>query len=610
MNGATSGTDTKWEAATKVGNMFSTLYGDLVSVLANPNAGASGNKILLTHWHYASSAYQSTDVPGSALVNASTKPQLGTTIVPGGATPIGDALVAAHGKFSSSQWVRRVVIILTDGKHNLWETHDLPAVGETEFPHELLTGNKTDRITLHTVQYLMSGGGFNAELVTLQTASGGTYHDSSADTDPLSSDTLFDMYASVFSSMVPVDYDELLPFSTGAGAGGTHTVTVEPGVDRLVFLATTEASGADQLVLTDGASTAHGNTSTGFGNGFTWVIVDNPVGTSWTVTDHPGGALYVFVDLALRFECGAEPAQVGQPIKLWARVNHKRGPVSGADIRVGKRTPQESVGEVISAFIESGGLRRALQRNYFSAEFIAYLKSLAAGEQPQFEKLQDVPSLQAELLRAAEKERNLPLQFGGNSVALSEVSPGRYEVTVPAGEAENEYTRNFYLSAYGNHPDGGSFSRTRRFSVMLKPVPTAETSTATLTPSAPVSQKVTWKAVTIPRTATKKRVGPGLGNYLVYKYVDPQVRKQSPPLVTIDNLDGSYSTQVTVKEGEKPPAIALYTTEAKDGDKTGIVPVDPSKPCKEVSKVRVRLRKVLVLHDKDLLGKGELVFQS
>ncbi len=610
MNASTAGTDTKWQAAVKVGNMLSTLYAELLPQFSLPNGSVAAlNTILLTKWYY-NGATQFEHEPNDGTVTnpvpaaGSAMPQFAAASPgdAGGGTPIGDALLNADSQFTPSQWRRRTVVLLTDGKHNSG-TADLNAsdLSNTTFPHDPATAAKDARITLHNIQYLQSGGGpsFNAFLNQVQQDSLGTFHDTSPDTDPLASDLLFEKYLDVLSDMMPVDKMDVV---------GTTNIPAEPGLDRAVFIATNEDATAGALtVQRSGTNFPSANS----GNGFTWVIVDEPSG-DWTVTATPGGAdVFVLYDLSLRFECGAEPAMVGEPIKLWATLMNRGRPVSGADVRLGARIPDESRGDVITRFIRDGGLKKALARGQISPLLMQQMRAAAFGTPLDISAKVDVPDLQGELLKLAEAQRNLELQYKGSTGVFQEVSPGRYEYTVAAQESENEYSRNFYIRADGTLPSGDRFARDRQFSVSLLPEPSPENTQVAVSAGPSIQGQVTWTINVVPQTAAKKPLGPGLLPYLFFQYIDPDLRKKLAPLPVFDNLDGSYRTTIVTKEGDKPPALELRTTTHKPGQKTGSVPIDPDRLTPEFKKVRVILEKVQVLDDKDpLWGAGELVFHT
>ncbi len=94
---------------------------------------------------------------------------------------------------------------------------------------------------------------------------------------------------------------------------------------------------------------------------------------------------------------------------------------------------------------------------------------------------------------------------------------------------------------------------------------------------------------------------------MVYQYVDPNARKELPPIVTIDRLDGTYAAHIELDEKRTLPAIALHYLPA--GPKVAPLVVRDQHAAR---RVKVTLDKIQVLDDKDpcLMGKGELEFDA
>lgn len=588
----TAGSSTKWLAARGVANIVSRLFANVASPLGSV---ASTNKIRLTQWSYSGASTFSQMPADGSWEDGNNAPQLNAPNAASGGTPIGDALQEAGATFTSARWKRRVVLLLTDGKHNSGSLNLINADIDPVFPTKTNSGaTSNNRILLHTVQYAATGAGNFAPFLHdhLQDLSAlaplSLNLDSSADANPLGSDNLLDMMSEIAASVLAADKQKLT----------SNSVPVEADVQRVVFLAT------NSFTMTDAASTAH---ASGAASGAHWVVVDAPAKGIWTVTAAPAsGSIYAFFDHALIFRAGAYPARLGEPIKLWADLRFHTRPVSGASIRLGGRRPAESVGEVITQFVRSGGLRRAVARGYFSKEFLEYLKEWLVDEPGRLAKDQDLPSLQEELLKAAEIDRNLPLQFTGNAEVFAEVSPGHYELTVAANQQQTEYSRNFYIRADGTLSNGDSYGRNRRLTVILAPEPVAEHSPSSFAQVSSANSLTTWEASITPRTVAKTALGPGLGHFVFFQYVDPALQKALPPLRTVDGLDGSYSATLVVKEGEKPPAIALTTTTYKAGDKTGFIPI---KADRGFSTVKVVLKAIKILDDHDCLLKGDGEFR-
>jgi hypothetical protein len=204
----------------------------------------------------------------------------------------------------------------------------------------------------------------------------------------------------------------------------------------------------------------------------------------------------------------------------------------------------------------------------------------------------------------------MDFSFAGWGTPLNEVAAGRYEIDITATQTENAY--NFYFRADGFSPDGHHFARDHRLSAVLAPEPNQENSDAALVSTQPVGGKVRWTATVFPRTVLNKPVGPGLANsYLNFVYLDPADRKKLAPLVTLDHLDGSYSTTFVLAEHEKVPPFGLHGGPlAPEQPAKGAVVVKPRHG--KIRRVKVTLNRVQVLDDHDGIfsGRGELAFDA
>jgi hypothetical protein len=590
---------TKWDAAVSASDLFSKLYGELIQKLTVPgNAGAGGstlaqhNKLEFGHFTWTGA----TPVAAfTSFVSSDTTPAV-PSLSPGGGTPIGEALKESAAQFTADKWRRRHILLLTDGADNAG-TPRLNALSTTDLPP--LTSTDTS-VVVHVVSYALTGDTQVVTLSTFATDHGGQYHDAAADN--LNADALRTMFLSILADVLPVN--RASPLIVPAA-------TVEEGVERAAFVATRafagtlafSTGGTGGTSVTDNAQA--GSSST---NDISWTAVDNPSPGTWTATAMPSGAdVHVLYDLALRMRCGVEPQGLGRPIKVWTELRYHGEPLSGIDVRVGTRAPAEALGDLLTTFVQRGGLGKALQRGLISRDLFApSIDKPRADAQGNV----DVRALQRLLLDAAEEARNLRFLFTGGAVELREVSPGRYEGTVTETHNENAY--NFYFRADGLTPEGNPFTRDHRLSAVLAPAPSQETSDTTLV-SAPLGGgKVLWTATVFPRTVLNKPVGPGLANtYLSFGYTNPADRTKYPPLVTRDQLDGSYSTALELAENEKVPPFGLYAGPLAPGATvTGGVVVKPRSG--KIRKVRVVLDRIKILNDHDgiFTGKGELAFDA
>lgn len=602
MAAVVTGTTTKWDAAVSAADLFSRLYGDLLQKLTVPSgaAGGSGTTTLaqrntteLSRFSWDGTAVQ----PAlGTLVASDTIPTVGT-FSPGGGTPIGEALARAVTHFPSSKWRRRHILLLTDGMSNAG-TPSLGSISSTELP--TTTDSATQGVILHVVSYAVTGDTPVVTLSTFAANHGGQFHDAAADN--LDPDALKAMFLSILADTLPVNR---------ASAGSPRDVPVEEGIERAIFAAT-RSSGTTLHLTTGSGPGATVTDDTQFGSssadGFCWTAVDGPAAGTWSAggTAPAGASVFALYDLALRMRCGVEPQGLGKPIKVWAELRYHGEPLSGADVRVGTRAPGESLGELLTAFVQQGGIGKALQRGKLGREQFVNVAEGALATTGV-----DTPSLQRLLLEAAENARNMPFGFVNSGVQLHETSPGRYEAHVTATQNENSY--NFYFRADGYSPEGNFFLRDHRLSAVLAPEPNQENSDASLVSVALGGGKVRWTATVFPRTVLNKPVGPGLaGSYLNFTYLDPADRKRLPPLVTRDNLDGSYSTFIELGEHDKvaPFGLSAGPLAPDVPAKSGVVVKGPRHG--KIRRVRVTLDRIKIVRDHDglFMGKGELSFDA
>ena len=68
-----------------------------------------------------------------------------------------------------------------------------------------------------------------------------------------------------------------------------------------------------------------------------------------------------------------------------------------------------------------------------------------------------------------------------------------------------------------------------------------------------------WTATVLPKTATGRPIGPGMGTLVSFQYADPKVRRDLRAPLTLDNVDGTYSTRLELgKKRRQVPQIGLY----------------------------------------------------
>jgi hypothetical protein len=596
------------------------VHGEAINDLSSPNGAVKDAYQILLGRFTSGPGFNVTYAPPGALATASTKPQLGVE-APFGGTPIGQALMAAKPLLGSGAWERRHLILLTDGMDNAnvaGQSLSEIVADATALPP--LSSDKPNGIVVHTISYALAGDTQVVDLHDLAADHGGKFLGSESDADELDPALLRQKFIDILGSIIPVERLD------GAGGVDNNRFTIEDGVERAMFVAPIGTPIAAHLVADATITTTVADQA----NGLSWAVANAPPPGLWEMTGGGSGAKIALLDLSLRMQCSVKPAGLGKPIKIQAVIKHSGQPVSGSDVRVAVRRPGESIGETITTFIQSGGLIKAIRRGQVNPSLTTkdlgtlVATSVAAGTTKGGERANagivdaasvavgipsegaDTKSLQRLLLEAAERSRNLALQKAGMAITLLEVEPGVYEAELPAGLTQEEGVYSFHFRADGVTPGAKLFARNQTCSTVLGPIPDAKRSDVSVVVSA-VGAGTIWTATVFPRSATGRALGPGLGYALAFHYVDPDLRKKLAPPITIDNIDGTYSTRLQLDGGQAVPEIGLYFGSPDKKDARPLL-VRDSKP----RQVRVILHQIQVLHDKDSLfkGAGELVFKA
>jgi len=620
MGALTTGSTSKWDAARAAANLFSTLHGEAINDLSTPNGVVKDAYQILLGRFTSDAGFSLTYAPPGALMTASTKPQLGVE-VPLGGTPIGQALMTAKPLLGTGAWERRHLILLTDGMDNSNVAgQSLVDIDASATALPLLSGNKAGGIVVHTISYALAGDTQVVNLHNLASVRGGKFLGSESDADELDPALLRQKFIDILGTIIPVERLD------GAGGVDNNRFTIEDGVERVIFVAPIGTPIAAHLVADPTITT----TGPAQANGLSWAVANSPPPGLWEMTGGGSGAKLALVDLSLRMQCSVVPAGLGRPIKIQAVIKHSGLPVSGSDVRVAVRRPGESIGETITTFIQSGGLVKAIRRGQVSQtltskEFGTLIATSATAVAPKGGERAnagvttaatvavgvpsqgaDTKSLQRLLLEAAERSRNLALQKAGTPITLLEVEPGVYEAELPASLTQEEGVYSFHYRADGVTPGAQLFARNQTCSTVLVPTPDPKYSDVSVVLSA-VGASTIWTATVLPRTATKRALGPGLGYALAFHYVDPALRKKLEPPITIDNIDGTYSTRLQLDKDQAVPEIGLYFGSPDSEDAEPLLVRD-----NKVRQVKVVVHQIQVLDDKDSLfkGAGELVFKA
>jgi hypothetical protein len=632
MNAIASGTLSRWDSAHQVASAFSLMFKEMVVDASAPGVGTVADQHKIDFGFFYSSGGAQTDFAGgvSGMLDAKDgdPPPVAT---PGGGTPIVQGIVNAAGRFTPDAWRLRHIVLLTDGIHNV----GAPTLGEISGYNAAAAeafgvpqagsgtaSAPTAGVTIHTISYSAAGETEEINLGSLSGNYGGQHHVSATDADPVSVTGLFQRFLDVLSSIIPLERLDVV------GAN----FSVEDYLDRMMVFAV-KASPGDTLVVGDnltlgtvlpqtyGPLTGNGPRTTAGSNGdYLWLRMDrprfdaSPGAQDWSITTSPGTPTAVLFDLALTMKSGATRAEPGEPITVWTEITHLGKPLSGANVRAGVSRPGESLGALLTNYVRSGKLR-TLNKNVLSQlsshgvlrTFDAQAHASAAHAFAATASV-DVPGIQRILLSQVEELRNLPFQHLGSSLELKEVSPGRYEGVLLGAFTQEEGSYGFQIRATGTTAVGAKFGRDRRVTTAVVPMPDEASSETTVVQVASSGGQTTWLVTVLPKTTTQRPLGPGLGHSVSFHYLDEKAAASLPPLVCMDNLDGTYSATLTAKDGQAFPPIG-FTLTAYRAERRGIRITEPQK---QVERVKVTLSKLQILDDKDgcLTGKGELAFDA
>lgn len=635
----------KWNAAVAVSNLFTRLYAELIPARTTTSGSLlSRYSVKFGTFTTTGSAEVTQFEPAAAgsFALAATTPAV-PGLSPGGGTPIGEALVESLAQFTSgNKWARRELVLLTDGQDNSG-TPALAALSATDLPS--LATSADNGVILHALSYAKTGETDAAGLAAKATARNGQYQSTAAGFDSYSASALLRAYLPLLENVIPAQS------SVYSGAG----TPAEAGLDKMV-LVTTHNPGASTLVaVTTPSGTATEVTagvSSGSSSGFWWVSITSPIaGQEYGLNLKSGGALSalpagtevnVFYDLSVRAQFGVDSSEVGKPVRLWAKLTYAGEPVLGAEVRAALAVPSESVGQLTTNFVRSSAVIRALRRHLLdpkqlyasllstnlSLRSTKALSSITrapsrAVSAADFNLLQtaaamnanlaagapmsgvDVRAVQAQLLAAAEGERNLSYQYQRYPLVLNDKGNGFYEYVLDADQVKNSgiYTADFRADGFA--ADVPFARNTQKTNVVVEP-PSQKLSKMSVLESSPGSG--IWTINIFPVNTLGQPLGPGLAHVATFQYVEASNRNnaQLPQPITQDNLDGSYSTRLTLAPG-KLPELALFFGDPDQG-----APALVARPQSDTVHIKIFVNKIQVLNDKDPLfkGAGELVFKT
>lgn len=608
MNQRASGsTVSRWEAARKAVNLFARLYKEVVPNRTLPGGAQLADlvsmKLAAFDW---TTELQMGYVPDGEDVftpASAPAPQIGAPTT-GSLTPIGAALVDARTQFDTAgetAWQRRHLLLLSDGWNNrgVPTLADIVGAGGAHGSLQNLATSLTSGVIVHAIGYGPDAPA--AQLSAFQSDYDGEFRAGDSDTSPL---TLCEFFVDLLKSILPAQTSDVHSLVL-AGANAEATIPVDDGVERVIFVAMNDAHVPISALL--GGPVAA--TSAGEGGGFSWCIVDRPRAGNWLVRGAAaldGSPVFAVFDVALRMHCEVACEGVGQPIRLRSTIRHNGVPVRGADVRVALRGPAESAGAVTTTYVKTHGLAAVAKHSGYPGFTDAVLagrkQSAVSLGRERFGLVSkqvglglpvrgDTLSFRRVLTVAAENARHLPLQSVGTSLRLEEVAPGQYEAVLPGDSTQEEGIYNFRFKATGQTAAGFDFERTAVSSVVLTPHPTPAASQVSVVSAPAQDGQVVWTVSVSPRSATGRPLGPGLGDALRFQLGS----QEKMDLPTVDHFDGTYSTQLLLKEGVSLPDLE-FGFALPNAPRGSGVRISPER---RLRRVRVTLDRVRVLDVKE-----------
>lgn len=559
-----SGSATRWSIAQEAVNLLNEVF-----VVLAPTEAGMGDRIGLVRF--------GGQIAGGATLDSLAAPVTGALVtmgVPPGAskTPAGEGLLEAHAALApaTASWRNRRMVLLSDGDENLAPyIADIRAAasGSSFIPNR--TDSPDGGYVIDTCA--IGTGLFEAVLQGLSTGAtgagksyGGQHFPPISPTSPSAAEelmvNLMDILARALSANV-----------LAGGPGPDVSFVVEEGVSELVFVVT--ASVSFGVIRPDGTAGPVGTS----GTSFSFVRISNPTAGTWRVTGIATARALALVDLRLRatFDAGRVGLGVGRPIPLVATLHDDGVPVSGAKVVAHVRSPAAPAAEQVLAGVKAMALSpEALRVRLYGAQ---------AG---------DAASARATLLDAAPSAASLVIS---STVTLREVAPGRYEGEWPYTQEEGSYELAF--EARGRMTSGARFERGGVLARYLLPIPSDEHTEVAWTAVAPPQDGVVDHRVAVtPRTASGRLVGPGLADQLT-------LRANDTTLALFDQLDGSYSAKLSLREGTPRPRLHLGLLGTE-------VPLGVGH--RRCRRVRVVLDAIRILDDHDgaWTSPGEIVFHA
>lgn len=449
---ASAGADTKWAAARRAAVLFESIYDAFK---------APGDVFKAIGFHHTGGAFTTTGTTLAAL------PAGGPT----GATPLGEAILhgAADGTAGGFQYGasgERVLVLLTDGKHNRGPSladvrADLPA-NPVSVKTDALNGVRIHAcafaapgaVDTEALEGLVHGG----DDPSLRSYAGRLQSTENLD-DADDAGALTEMFLSVLSDVTGVEM-------IGPLNAANNTFVIEDGVDKFMFVAPAGPAG-----LTLAGPGAQASTIV---EGCLQITVTGNTAGTYTLTGTPATDCFVLVDLQLTSEFTVAPTLEGG-FDCAVRLLFAGQPITDARCELRARGPGESIGEAI--------LRSGVRLNPRNK-----------GEL----------SRRGRLMQGTVKRRNRRLRVANTLHLLQPTGAGRF-ATILDGPLRTG-TWSFELKVSGTTPKGAPFERLVRASRVIAARPDATTSVVQWATLPDGKQQV----VITPKDARGDRLGPGL----------------------------------------------------------------------------------------------------
>lgn len=544
---APAAAESKWDAARAAANRFHAVYHAIAPAIGGVDLLDNKVGYVRFWWDDGTTSDATSAVVPLTSVGTTTAGMLVNDPDPAWAqyTPIADGVKASVAQLqdpSNTGWRRRVVIAMTDGYENRGtDIIDIRTTssGAADFIPNVLE-DPENGIIVHSCAFGQDAGLDATKMDDLATDSdpsdgnkgfGGQFHSTATAATPDAAKALTNTFLDILVDSVP-SVEKLIPADAVSGS-----LTIDAGVARAVILTTSDAA-----ATLNGPSAGIAVESSAAG--VRWWTIQNPDPGVYSLTYGVPPAvgevdLHGVVDLRLRSQFTVEgPGVIGSTLKLRACIREAGRPVSGADVRVRVVRPGQSEGELVTRYARVAKLRAFMARKP--------LKLGIALRNP------DAVSRRASLVAAARKHFKLgaTTHVPDGSIVLHEVAgePGCYEATFTNTSVEGSY--GFTFEARGSMQGGAAFERGYSVSRFLRPAPDPDLTGVTWVPGRLVEDKRIWTLVVKPTTSVGTAIGGG-------RAFGVALTAQKKTLALRDQLDGTYSTTLTLRRDEKPPAIEL-----------------------------------------------------